>query len=72
MSNNQFSRKRRPARYVGQADDEKQTGRRLARGLPPLVLVPDKDWVCTTCGGPCSESEYRNNQCRCVKCWLKS
>jgi hypothetical protein len=65
-------RKTRPARYVGQAKDEKQIRPRLLRGLPPPVLVADKDWVCASCGGGCSETEYRNNQGRCVKCWLKS
>jgi len=65
-------KKTRPARYVGQVADEKQSKRRLALGIPPMALVPDKDWVCTNCGGPCSEAEYRNNQHRCVKCWLKS
>ena len=61
-----------PARYVGQAADEKKNRARRARGLPPLLLIPDKDWVCTTCAGPCSETEYRNNNHQCAKCWLKS
>ena len=62
----------RPARYVGQAADEKQSKARRARGLPSLALVPDKGWVCTGCAGPCSETEYRNNNHQCVRCWLKN